>query len=239
MAAVAAARPARLQLGTYNIHGGRGTDGVADLARIGEMVRGADLIGLNEVHGPAPWRSGDQADALGRALGLTPLYAPAEDPVLGKQFGNGLLTRVEVDHWQVVPLPRRYDHSYRNLLHVRARAANGAPLNVVITHLARSDDRERHEQLRFVGNYFLSLAEPAVLLGDLNAAADEPELRFLLDAPRVVDALDAKPGDPAPPHIDWVLVRGAKVTDAGLTPIGPSDHPHVWAEIEIPPARER
>jgi endonuclease/exonuclease/phosphatase family metal-dependent hydrolase len=239
MPSAAATEPARLRIGTYNIHGGRGTDGVHDLDRIADVLRGADFVGLNEVHGPSPWRSGNQATTLGEKLGLTPLYAPAEDPLLTGQFGNGLLTRVPIDHWQVVPLARQYDDSYRNLIHVQARAANGTPVNIVVTHLVRSNERERREQLRTVVHYFLALAEPAVLLGDLNSVETDSYLQLARLTPGVVDALGQKFGDQTPPHIDWVLVRGAKVTDAGLTPVGPSDHPHVWAEIEIPPVRER
>lgn len=238
VAAIDAHEPARLRIGTYNIHGCKGTDGVRDPARIAEVVRGADFVGLNEVHGPSAWQSGDQAATLGGLLGLTSLYAPTEDPWINAQFGNGLLTRVAVEHWQVVPLPRIYGKSYRNLLHARVRAANGTPVNIVITHLDRSNDRERREQLRTVGNYFLSLAAPAVLMGDLNSDADEAALQFVLTAPDVVDALGEKFGDGGPRHIDWIVVRGATVTDAGLTEAGPSDHPYAWAELVIPPATE-
>lgn len=236
VAAIDAHEPARLRIGTYNIHGCKGTDGVRDPARIAEVVRGADFVGLNEVHGPSAWQSGDQAATLGGLLGLTSLYAPTEDPWINAQFGNGLLTRVAVDHWQVVPLPRIYGKSYRNLLHVRTRAANGTPVNIVITHLDRSDDAERLQQLITVRNFFLSLAPPAVLLGDLNSDADYPSLKRLLLQPDVVDALGAKLKDQAPRHIDWIIVRGATVADAGLTEAGPSDHPYAWAELVIPPA---
>jgi endonuclease/exonuclease/phosphatase family metal-dependent hydrolase len=234
-APVLANEPAQLRIGTYNIHGCKGTDGVRDPARIAEVVRGADFVGLNEVHGPSAWAGGNQATTLGGLLGMTPLYAPTEDPWLAAQFGNGLLTRVAVDHWQVVPLPRIYGKSYRNLLHVQARAANGTSVNIVVTHLDRSDDRERREQLQTVGNYFLSLAAPAVLLGDLNSDAGEAYLRLMLIAPGVVDALSEKLRDQTPRHIDWILVRGATVADAGLTEAGPSDHPYVWADLVIPP----
>jgi len=232
--AVAATEPATLRIGTYNIHGGRGTDGVYDLDRIAGMLRGLDFVGLNEVHGPMPWQSEDQAATLGRTLGMTPLYVPTEDRWRCLQFGNALLTRAAVDHWQAVPLERRYGKSHRHLLHARVRAANGATVNVVCTHLDRSDDRERREQLRTAGHYFLALAAPAVLMGDLNSDVDEPALQFVLQSPEVVDVLAERLGAAAPRHIDWILVRGATVVDAGITDAGPSDHPHVWAELRIP-----
>lgn len=238
VATTSAHEPARLRIGTYNIHGCKGTDGVRDPARIAEVVRGADFVGLNEVHGPSAWQSGDQAATLGGLLGLTSLYAPTEDPWINAQFGNGLLTRVAVEHWQVVPLPRRYGKSYRNLLHVRVRAANGTLVNIVVMHIDRSNDTERFFQLNTVRDFFLSLAPPAVLLGDLNSDADYPPLKRLLLESDVIDALGEKLQGQTPRHIDWIIVRGATVTDAGLTEAGPSDHPYAWADLVIPPAAE-
>lgn len=235
---IAADQPARLRVGTYNIHGGKGTDGVRDLDRIAAAMPGLDFVGLNEVHGAAPWDDEDQATTLGRTMGMTPLFAPTEDRWRCIEFGNGLLTRVSVERWQVVPLERRYAKSHRNLIHVRARAANGVIVNLVVTHLVRSEERERREQLATVGNYFLSLAEPAILLGDLNSDANDEAFQFVLQTPGVKDALRERMKDDTPRHIDWVLVRGAAVTDAGLVKAGPSDHPHVWAELSVPAETE-
>jgi endonuclease/exonuclease/phosphatase family metal-dependent hydrolase len=232
--AIANTKPQRLRIGTYNIHGGKGIDGVRDLGRIAETVRGCDFVGLNELHGPALWETDDQAIALGRLLQLTPLFAPAEQRWHHLQFGNGFVTRVGVDHWQTVPLPRRWGKSYRNFVHVQLRPQGGRPIQVVVAHIDRSEIRERHEQLRTVGAFFLSLAEPAILLGDLNSDGSELQLREVLKAPRVVDALRAKLGDTTPRHIDWIITRGVEVVDAGLTEPGPSDHPHVWADVIVP-----
>lgn len=228
--------PARVKLGTYNIHGGRGTDRRLDLDRIADMVRGLDFVGLNEVYGPALWQHEDQAATLGRTLRMTPLFAPTEERWWHYRFGNGLLTRLDVESRLVVPLERRYGKSYRNLVHVRLRAPNGVPLHVVVTHVDRSDDRERREQLRTVADYFLSLSAPAVLMGDLNSDASEREIQRLIEAPDVVDPLGEKLGLKTPRHIDWILARGVEPVDAGLTQVGPSDHPHMWAEFTVPPA---
>lgn len=236
---VAPTEAAKFRLGTYNIHGGVGLDGDRNLDRIADVISGLDFIGLNEVHGPGLWEREDQATQLGRSLRLTPLYAPTEERWRHLRFGNGLLTRLDVEHWQVVPLERRYGKSFRNLVHVRARAPNGVPVNIVLTHIDRSDDRERHEQLRTAANYFLSLAEPAVLMGDLNSDASEREVQRLLDEPRVVDVMSQKFGFQTPRHIDWVFVRGLEVVDAGLINPGPSDHGHIWAEVKVPAAEER
>lgn len=229
-------QPARLKLGTYNIHMGKGTDGRRDLSRIAGVLGGLDFIGLNEVLGPGLFEHDDQAAVLGRELRMTGLFTPTEERWWHARFGNGLLSRLDVASWQVVPLARTFGKSYRNLLHVRARAANGSPVNIVVTHIDRSDDRERHAQLRTAADYFLALAQPAILLGDMNSDASDPEIVRLLAAPDVVDPLGKVKGFQTPRHIDWIFTRGVDVVDAGITPAGPSDHPHVWAELIVPPA---
>lgn len=234
VAAVAPEKPATLKIGTYNIHMGKGTDGRTDLPRIAGVIGGLDFIGLNEVLGAAPWEKEDQAATLAKELKMTSLYTPTEERWWLAKFGNGFLTKLDVRSWQVVPLERRYGKSFRNLVHVRATAANGVPLNIVVTHIDRSDDRERHAQLMTVAEYFKSLERPAVWLGDLNTDANEPLMVKLLEGTDIVDALGKAKGFNAPRHIDWVLTRGLEVKDAGMTPIGPSDHPHVWAELEVP-----
>ena len=228
--------PARLRIGTYNIHGGKGTDGRRDLSRIAGMLGQLDFVGLNEVHGPGLFERDDQATLLGKQMRMTAFFAPTEERWWHAEFGNALLTKLDVRSWHVVPLERRYGKSFRNLTHVRARAANGAPVNIIVTHIDRSDDLERHEQLRAVGDFFLALQKPAILLGDLNTDSSDPEIQRLLNEPDVVDPLAKKKGFQTPRHIDWILCRGLESADAGISPVGPSDHPHVWAELIVPPS---
>jgi endonuclease/exonuclease/phosphatase (EEP) superfamily protein YafD len=89
----------------------------------------------------------------------------------------------------------------------------------------------RQEQLHETINRFLELPRPAIFLGDLNGEVAEPEIRRLLAAPGVIDAVGQKLGSRAPPRIDFVFVRGLRVLDAGLRDEGASDHPLAWAEV--------
>lgn len=234
VAAVDSSKPARLMIGTYNIHMGKGTDGRTDLSRIAGVIGGLDFVGLNEVLGPGLTEKKDQAATLAEELKMTSLYTPTEERWWHAKFGNGLLTKLDVRSWQVVPLERRYGKSYRNFVHVRAKAANGVPLNIVVTHIDRSDDRERHAQLTTVAEYFKSLEKPAIWLGDLNTDANEPVMVKLLQGSDITDAVGKAKGFNAPRHIDWILTRGVEVKNAGLSPVGPSDHAHIWAELEVP-----
>jgi endonuclease/exonuclease/phosphatase family metal-dependent hydrolase len=81
---------------------------------------------------------------------------------------------------------------------------------------------------------FLALPEPAVLLGDLNSDANDPLIRGLLSTPGVCDAVGPKPGPNRAERIDWIIARGLRPVDAGIRDNGASDHPLVWAELELP-----
>jgi endonuclease/exonuclease/phosphatase (EEP) superfamily protein YafD len=102
---------------------------------------------------------------------------------------------------------------------------------VLSTHIARSDDLTRQQQLRKAIDLYLAQPAPAIFLGDLNSEAAEPEIRRLLAVPGVIDAVGQILGPAAPPRIDFVFVRGLRVLDAGLRDLGASDHPMAWAEV--------
>ena len=218
-----------LRVAAFNIHGGKGRDGRRDLGRTAVLLRDFDLVGLNEVHGGDP----DQAERLGRATDMAWLFAPVERVGGRDDFGNALLSRLPVRHWQRLPISRTGAGSNRNVLLVRV-PFGGRTVNVLITHLARRP-AERPGQLRAVAELFLALEEPAVLMGDLNTRRGDERLERLLKEEGVVDALDRGGGDrgmrEAP--IDRSLTRGLRVVSSGRRNEGVSDHPLVWAELEL------
>ena len=69
-------------------------------------------------------------------------------------------------------------------------------VQVLLTHIARSDEATRRAELHEVIDDYLALPAPAILLGDLNSEAGEPELRRLLAVPDVIDAVGRKLGRP-------------------------------------------
>ncbi|MBS0210547.1 MAG: endonuclease/exonuclease/phosphatase family protein [Planctomycetes bacterium] len=221
------------RLTTFNIHGGRGPNAPVDLNLTAAVLADQDFVGLNEVRGPWLWQSEDQSELLGRQLSLAWLFAPAEERYWHYRFGNGVLSKLPVRDWQRIPLPSPWSDGYRNAVRL-ALDVHSTTLNVVVTHLTRSDDRERHVQLEAVGDLFLSLAEPAVLMGDLNTTRDDPALQKLLTRPGVVDALGDLPAGRSQGRIDWILTRGLNVAGAGVKETAASDHPMFWIECEMP-----
>jgi endonuclease/exonuclease/phosphatase family metal-dependent hydrolase len=218
------------RIGTFNIHGCTGADGRRDIARVAEDLRDLDFAALNEVHGARPWERDDQAALLGKELGVQWLFAPATRDWHMIDFGNGFLTAQPIESWERKPLTADNGRGYRDMVLVRLRFREKT-IHVLLTHIARSDEQTRQSQLHEVIDQYLALPSPAILLGDLNTEADEPELRRLLETPDVTDAVGQKLGSAAPVRIDWLFVRGLRVLDAGLRDNGASDHPMAWAEL--------
>ena len=223
-------------MATFNIHRAKGTDGRRDLTRTADTLRlaQAHLIGLNEVHGERFWTATSQVQQLGEMLHMKWLYAPTEERWWHVQFGNALLSALPIVHWQKIPLVRGNGKSHRNVVLAIVEHL-GTRIHVLVTHIDRSNDEARKMQLRTVSQLFLSLEQPAILMGDMNSPPEDPLIRQLVDHPEIDEPLRAKYGDQAPRAIDWILVRGLRCIDAGLVDQGASDHPMLWAELELPP----
>jgi endonuclease/exonuclease/phosphatase family metal-dependent hydrolase len=230
-----AATTSTLRLATFNIHSARGSDGRIDLDRVVRQLNGFALIGLNEVRGTAPWRDEDQAALLGRKLQFPWLFAPTETQWWHDSFGNAALCSLPVRQWQRIPIPGTSGRGCRNLLLLSVEF-NGRPLHVLITHIDRLADRQ--EQLRTASERFLSLAEPAILMGDMNTPGTDPQLQTLRTTSGVVDAITQSAPQRSADNIDWIFLRGLKLRAAGLIDSDASDHPMAWAEVQSanPPA---
>ncbi|MEX0701077.1 MAG: endonuclease/exonuclease/phosphatase family protein [Planctomycetales bacterium] len=219
-----------LRIATFNIHGGKGPDGRTDLARTAEALAGVDFAVLQEVRGG--WRAGEnQAAELGNRLGLQAVFVAAERRWWRDGFGNGLLSRLPVEAIHRVPLVNTQGKSYRTAT-IAEIGHRGETVRVLAAHIARGADREA--QLQAVCRLFLSLESPAVLLGDLNTSADDPQLAALLAHPEttaVVGAGDAEQGGAT--GIDWILARGLRRIRAEVRDHAASDHPAIYAELEL------
>jgi len=231
-------KPGTIRIGTFNIHAGKGRDDRRDLQRVADCIAAAnlDFVALAEVRGHRLSPNQDQAAQLGRRLEMGWLFAPAGRVWYYRESGNGLLSRLPVSFWQRIPLCRQHDRSQRNVVLLGLPRPEGCPgrtIHVLLTHITRGDDRDRHSQLRAVIAMFLALAEPSILVGDLNSDADDPQIRQLLETPGVSDPVGEILGPETPRRIDWIFVRGFHCLDAGIRDDGASDHPLIWAELEL------
>ena len=227
----------KLRIGTFNIHRCKGDDGLSDLPRVAKLLQGLDVVGLNEVAGNNLWRRESQAEMLGKQLNLSWLFSPVQTRLLDGDFGNGALTNLPVRSWQKINLPYNGNHNSARAALLIILETGERPIHLLVAHLDHRDKqtpgREGHKQLDTVMSLFLSLAEPAILMGDFNAYADDPLIKELQATPGVVDAIAASATDDQPGRVDWIFLRGMRCLDAKVMPNEASDHPIVWADVEI------
>ena len=246
----------RLRAMTYNIAAGVGIDHQRDLARTARVIRDArvDVVGVQEVDRHFHARSGfvDQAAWLAQELGMYVAFGanldldPPEPGAPRRQFGNAILSVEPILDWDNTLLPRFDGHEQRGVLRARIDV-RGEPWQVYATHLQHNDPAERLVQAQAVAKLVDASDEPAVLLGDLNATPDTPEIQALTAS--LVDTWQVAGRwlpwtfpDPVPNRrIDYVMRTPGGPTYStrvvsSLTAWIASDHRPVVADL-APPAR--
>lgn len=239
---------------SFNIHHGRGTDGVLDLARIARAIRatGADIAGLQEVDRNFAKRSDwtDQAAELAGLLGCHVAYGANIDldpPEPGKpraQFGNAILSRHPIARWENTHLFRSPGEEQRGLLHAEVDVP-GVLLHVYVTHLDAFSETDRVQQAQQVVR-LVNGNDPAVLLGDFNARPQTPEVGSLGAA--LTDTWAAAPGagslaphrDAPAARIDYIFTsQGLSATWTRFSTDDPaaSDHLPVVSRLASRPGR--
>lgn len=229
-AAGSANRAATFRVGTFNIDGARGLDDRVDVQRTASQLAGCDLVGLNEVHGRTIGEGRDQAQRLGEDLGMAWQFFPVERRWWHDDFGNAVLCKLPVTHWDRWPLAPDGASSNRNV-NVVTVTIDDRPVRVLITHLGRHE--EQPAELSQVLDLFQSLATPAILMGDLNTPESDPILQSFLKSGQAADVIARVPENQRKGRIDWILTRGLDCSAAGVTAKGVSDHPFYWAELSI------
>jgi endonuclease/exonuclease/phosphatase family metal-dependent hydrolase len=220
------------RIGTLNMHSGIGEDDVYNLNRTIDAVRGTDFCALNEVRGRLFSQPANQAQELAQATGCAWLFFPSERRLWHDDFGNGVLTRLPIKHWVRTPLPTEPHHGgFRNVTVLRVELGSQT-VQVLITHIDR--DADQPNQIRLITRLFDSLQQPSLLLGDLNASSDNPEIAALLALPGVHDCLGEATGHYRG-RIDWILSRGLKTTGGNEIKNGASDHPMYWVDVTATP----
>ncbi len=228
--------PVTLKIMSYNVqgHADRFVSGYLD--RIAEVITAErpDVVGLQEVHritrGP---RLVDQAAELARRTGLDVRFG-ASYGRNGREFGNAVLSAGAIGETAVHPLPGGSEP--RTLLQSRL-AVRGVELDVFVTHFSawgRLGRKARVLQATHLVELLHRTRPPFVLVGDLNAPPDTPELRHLLAA-----TLFRACGELVCTHrlmrscLDYVFADpGWTVLATRVPRAGPSDHWPVVVELQ-------
>ena len=222
----------RLVIGTYNVQSGKDNNGKRDINRSAEIIKSADIVGIQEVYA-ATWLGGkSQAQALAEYSNFGWLFAATRKRWFREHRGNALLSRLPVNKWSIEMLPDLTGKQYRNLITALINF-DGQEVAILVTHLHTKKGKE--EQLAFVLEKFKSY-ERAILVGDMNTPTDNVMIQTLLQDSTYVDAIQtANIGDTTDNRIDWILTKGFNIETGKFEPIGVSDHPYYQVELSLAP----
>ncbi len=183
----AAADQQGLRVMTYNLHQGFNTAGWLDIESQAEVIAraDADVVVLQEVsRGYVINGSLDLLSWLSQRLEMPFVWAPTADPL----WGNAVLSRLPIARSQAAALPPE-DLLVRRGYIDSAYDVDGSQLRLIATHLhhrsADSDVRVQQVEALLLawGN-----TPKTIILGDLNALPESPEMQLLAQA-GLVDVL--------------------------------------------------
>lgn len=232
----------KIRVSTYNIHHAKGEDGVTDISRTASLLVKDDIVGLQEVSAPTLFWGDDQAAQLAEILETGWLFSPSQERYYQTSTGNSLLSRLPIQAWHSQPLAWMDDlegsarsRRYRNMI-VADLMLGGKTVKLFVTHLDRG--QIRHSQLKSVLQQF-DLYDSAILMADLNTYPNDTVLQAWLTENPEADAIAVAMNE-HPAHswgeelrLDWILIRGFRVLNGGFEPVGISDHPYLWVELEL------
>jgi endonuclease/exonuclease/phosphatase family metal-dependent hydrolase len=231
--------PKRLTVMTFNIEGHASLLNSHHIEEIAAVIRkyAPDVVGINEAHrGTWQARFGDHTEQLRLLTGMNVAFGQSYE-FMGGSFGNAMLTRGDIVSTDVHELPGTGEP--RSVLESVVRINDGV-IQFYVTHTTAwgSVNRgTRDVQLKCLLAHVRTSGHPFILVGDLNAAPDAPEIASFLAQDGMRFA-----GDPKTPthriletRLDYILVDpGWIVRSSRVLDDGPSDHRPVLAELIHP-----
>ncbi len=172
-----------LRLLTYNIHAGIGVDRKFDLERIAKVIRDVKphVVALQEVDKETKRTKGvDLAKELGQLTQMKHVFG-ASIPFGGGEYGNALLTSLDIRSSRVIPIPEVVPVEKRSLL-VTELLFKGEPIKVVATHLCHRQEENRLKASELIVEQFGKEPSLTFVMGDLNAVPDSKPLLALKNA---------------------------------------------------------
>lgn len=232
-----------LKVATFNInHCVNHSTGKIDYDAFAECLRSldADIIALNEVRGSGILPDYDaQAAILAQRLGYHYCFAPAIGIKGILQYGNAVLTRLNVKSYEVIsitaPLPHKLDSSYETRCLLKLRFAD-PDITVIISHFGLNSDEKEAAVKTVVKNI---PDGKCILMGDFNVTPDDPVLNPIREklcdtADSSADELLTYPCDGPFKKVDYIFVSpDIAVRSVRVPPVQVSDHRPYTAELVI------
>jgi len=225
---------------TYNLHNGFNTDGDLDIEALAQVIEESqpDIVALQEI--ARGWLVSGRLDMLtwlSQRLGMTYVFGPTADPL----WGNAILSRYPIVEYSNHDLPPRNLFLLRGFASVVIDLSGGDTLQVIVTHFHHiTEDSEIRQLQSPVIIDFWGGTERTVILGDLNAEPDAPEIEMLKQAGLVDVLADMDPistytfhSSKPSQHIDYILVSpDLETRDAYILSSQASDHLPVVVVID-------
>ena len=200
---------------------------------------GADIIGLNEVHGKGtdPEYTA-QTETVAEKLGFHCFFAKATEIGEGNPFGNAILSRFPILSAQIIPIPdpepRGYDGYYETRCILKAEIDIPGGLTVFVTHFGLNPDEHENAVRTAVEN----VKGKCVFMGDLNVTPDNPVLgdirKILNDTANPDEPMLSFPSDKPVKKIDFIFTgEGIRKVSSAVLPLVVSDHRPYFAELEV------
>jgi endonuclease/exonuclease/phosphatase family metal-dependent hydrolase len=180
----ARSQPVTFRVLTYNIHHGEGMDGRIDLYRIAQVIEDADadLVALQEVdHGVQRTDRVDQPGVLAELTGMQAIFERNIE-YQGGEYGNAVLSRLPVEHYENHHLPKSLPNEQRGMLEVRIRVGE-EKLIFFATHFDyHHDNGERLASVALLKELVEQHHDvPIIAAGDFNAL---PDSAVIADIPK-------------------------------------------------------
>jgi endonuclease/exonuclease/phosphatase family metal-dependent hydrolase len=212
-----------LRILSYNIHAGRGTDKIFDLERIAAVIKSVNphIVALQEVDKETRRSKGiDTAKKLGELTGMKSVFG-ASIPSGDGEYGNAILTTLEIEKTETLPIPEKIPVEKRSVL-AADLSFNGSTIQILATHLCHREDENRVAAAEFIVTKQAPAGTTSFVIGDLNALRDSQPLKILTAAgwqnPSKSPVLTFPSAEPTR-QIDYVLCRPATSNNLVATKI--------------------
>jgi endonuclease/exonuclease/phosphatase family metal-dependent hydrolase len=213
-----------VRVATYNLHNGFDTEGRLGMEAIASVIEeiDPDIVALQEVS--RGWVISGRLDMLtwlSERLEMPHVFGPTADPF----WGNAILSRYPILEYAEYDLPPRDLPVKRGLIAATVDLGQGETLQVIATHYhhVEGDSDIRQAQARTTAEVWDG-QDRTVLLGDLNAEPDDPEMAILRRAGLVDPVEDIEP----PPKYTWPADHPTvRIDYIWTSPDLTTDNPHV------------
>jgi endonuclease/exonuclease/phosphatase family metal-dependent hydrolase len=215
-----------VRVATYNLHNGFDTEGRLGMEAIASVIEeiDPDIIALQEIS--RGWVISGRLDMLSwlsDRLDMPYVFGPTADPL----WGNAILSRYPILEYAEYDLPPRDLPVKRGLITALVDLGDSDRLQVIATHFHHIEGDSGIRQIQAVATVEVWDGQArTVLLGDLNAEPDAPEMNIL----RRAGLLDPMAGLEPPPRHTWPSDDPTvRIDYIWTSPDLTTDSPHVLA----------